>query len=138
MAKRLVAEGRFGGAGPGRLGGIAKGARKKRMQEELAEEARRKADVIKDRLNEMLDNNNPRIQLEAIKQYSAAEEWATKNQREEEKELLRLSGDDLNTLLLETLAEALGGDIIVGDAEEITGELVELVAGQGESNGDQA
>lgn len=128
-AKRLIAEGRLGGAANGRLGGRP---RKPRMQEFLAEEARKNAGEINRALEAMLRSGDNRLKLEAIRQYAAAEDWTEKHQREEERDLLNLRGEELDHALKAALAEVLGVDISLLDAIDVPdADVVEDAVGVG-------
>lgn len=102
--------------------------RAKKAQEILAERFQEEADKIWQRLEAMLDQpKDKRLQLEAIRELAKFEEWSTKNAREDEKELRKLSGAQLDTRLLEMMGEALGIDFSAfkGDFEPIIeGQLV--------------
>ena len=90
-ALRLVAEGKFGGAAIGRLGGYRTHQeyhRKKLMQEAVAENGRKNTQGIIKALEGMLNSGDKRIQLEAIREYRAVEDWTQKNLREEERRAL--------------------------------------------------
>jgi hypothetical protein len=137
IALRLVADGKFGGAVAGRLGGYRTHQayhRKVLMQEAVAENARKNTQGIIKALEGMLNSGDKRIQLEAIREYRAVEDWTQKNLREEERELRNLKGDELDDALKDALASVLGVDLallesIDGEAEEIDeqGELVSSV-----------
>lgn len=104
------------------------------MQEALAENAQKNTQGIIKALEGMLNSPDKRIQLEAIREYRAVEDWTQKNLREEERELRKLKGAELDDALKGALADVLGIDLsllesIDGEAEEIDeqGELVSSV-----------
>lgn len=127
-AKDMIAAGKFGAAN-----GFHR-RKTKRFQEIAAEHAREKADVIVDRLDAMLNSQDKRIQLEAIREYRAMEDWSVKNSREDEKELRKLTNDQLDERLLEMMGEAMGVDFTLSD-DDI--QDVEVVAGELESGDDE-
>jgi hypothetical protein len=113
IALRMMQEGRMGGqhgrSGPPRI---------KKAYELLAERAAKRADDMDKRLAAMLNHKDARIRLEAIREYLKAEDMAAKHRREDERDLMNLSGVELDSLVLETLAAVMGGEMVL-DAEVV-------------------
>lgn len=116
-AKRMIAEGRFGGK-PGQGGR----PRVKSATEVIAERAAANGDKLAKRLMDIaLTSPDPRRTIEAIDRLTTAEQTVEKNKREDERELMKMEGDELNELLMERLQELTGQEFdIEGSAEEIT------------------
>lgn len=116
-AKNAIQEGRFGGK-PGQGGR----PRIKSATEVVAEKAAEKGAQMARRLAEIaLHHPDPRRAIEAMDRLMGAEQTVQKNMREDEKELLKMEGDELNKILLERIAELTGQDYDAeGSAEEIT------------------
>lgn len=133
-AKRAIAEGRFGGK-PGQGGR----PRIKSATEVVAEEAAAKGREMAKRLSDIaLHNPDPRRAIEAMDRLMGAEQTIEKNKREDERELMKMEGDELNELLLERIAE-LTGQTIDTTAIEITDEEADqYLLEVGEMDGDEA
>lgn len=116
-AKRLIAEGKFGGRQPG-----AGRPRIKTVSEVIAEEAQKDGKKIYRELQQMVLNNKSHgIKLGAIDRILKAEQDVLKNMRDDERDIASLGGKDLQNALFEELV-ALGADIDLSDEdiEEIT------------------
>ena len=116
QAKRLVAEGKFGGKQPG-----AGRPRIKTVSEVISEEAQKDGNKIYRELKQMMfDNRSPGIKLAAIDRVLKAEQDVLKNMRDDEREIAKLGGRQLQEALLEELLNA-GADIELdeSDIEEI-------------------
>lgn len=118
--QRLMAEGRVGGQnGFGRK-------RIKKIQEFIAENYQQQPDLIIARLDGMLNQQkDKRLQLEAIREIFKAEEWATKNIREEERFYREMNEDELQSHLLEMMGEALGLDLTGITLSDLEADVVE-------------
>lgn len=124
-AKRMIAEGRFGGK-PGQGGR----PRIKTATEVVAEKAAEKGEQLaKQLINIALNNPDPRRQIEAMDRLLGAEQTVEKNKREDERELSKMEGDELNKLLIERIAE-LTGETIAFDAESTADEISDEEAEQ--------
>lgn len=122
-AKRMIAEGRFGGK-PGQGGR----PRIKSATEVIAEKAAEKGDQLAKRLMDIaLNNPDPRRAIEAMDRLMNAEQTVEKNKREDEKELQKMEGDELNELLMERIAELTGQHY---DAEATSEEISDEEADQ--------
>lgn len=86
--------------------------RSKKFQEIVAEMAQERAEEIWRELESMIfdQTKDKRLKLEAIRDLARYEEFAVKNSREDEKELRKLSGAQLDVRLLEMVGEAMGID----------------------------
>jgi len=98
LAKKMHDEGRFGGRQPG-----AGRPRKKTIAETVVEKA--EPEVIARELNAMVKHKAPSVKLGAIDRIKAFEDSYQKNMRDDEKEILKLSGKALDQAFAETLAE---------------------------------
>lgn len=122
-AKVRIAEGRFGGK-PGQGGR----PRVKSATEVIAERAAANGDKIAKRLVDIaVGNPDPRRAIEAMDRLTAAEQTVAKNQREDERELLNMEGDELNELMMERLKELTGESF---DAEASSEEVSDEDADQ--------
>lgn len=132
-AKNAIAEGRFGGK-PGQGGR----PRIKSATEVIAEEAARSGAAIARRLKDIaLNHPDPRRAIEAMDRLTGAEQTIEKNRREDERELLKMEGDELNELLFERIAE-LTGQTIDATAIEVTDEEADqFLLEMGELDGKQ-
>lgn len=112
QAKRMYAEGRFGG----RQVGAGRPRKNKSVAEVVTENA--DAATISRELNSMVKNKSPAIQLGAIDRINKFEQDLEKNMRDDEKELRKLSGSSLDVALKEVLAEhGVGYDYDLPDSE---------------------
>lgn len=101
-AKRMVAEGRIGGARPG----AGRPRKNKSVAEVVTEKAQEKANTIARELISMATtHNSPSVKLGAIDRINKFEQDLEKNMRDDEKELRKLSGKSLDQALAEVLAE---------------------------------
>lgn len=121
-AKQAIAEGRFGGR-PGQGGR----PRIKTATEVIAEKTAEKGDQIAKRLIDIaLNHPDPRRTIEAIDRLTGAEQVVEKNKREDERELMKMEGDELTKVLIERIAELTGTEYdYEGTAEEISEEDVD-------------
>jgi hypothetical protein len=111
-AKQAIREGRFGGK-PGQGGR----PRNKTVTEVVADEANKNGSLIaRELLSIVRSNPDPRRKIEAIDRLVSAQQTVSKDQREDERELLKMEGDELTQILLERLSELTEGAI---DAESI-------------------
>jgi hypothetical protein len=119
----------------------------KKVQEIVAEHAREQAALINERLDGMLNQTrDKRIQLEAIDRMFRAEEWSTKNSREEERHYKDMGDGELDAHLLDVLADALGMDLgeivdatVVEDADPeamMLAAMADIEAEEGDADGD--
>ena len=100
--------------------------RAKKAQEIVAEHYQEQAEVIIQKLDGMLSQNRSKeLQLAAIDRIFRAEEWATKNARDEEKHFKDMGEVELEAYLVGMVGEALGLDISGMDAEITEAEVVE-------------
>lgn len=107
-AKRMVQEGRIGGARPG----AGRPRKNKSVAEVVTEKASEKADTIARELMSMVTHKSPSVKLGAIDRINKFEQDLEKNMRDDEKELRKLSGKSLDAALAEVLAEhGVGYDI---------------------------
>lgn len=100
LARKLHAEGRLGGRQPG-----AGRPRTKTVAEVVSETAQQKSDVIARKLMEMVNHKSPSISLGAIDRIHTFEQAVQKNMRDDEKEILKLSGKSLDQALADVLSE---------------------------------
>lgn len=100
VAKRLVEEGRFGGAGRGQGR-----PRKKRASEVVAEKVAAEGDAIFDRLMEITRGGKNMESVAAAKTLLETEEKERKLQIEEEQAYEDMRGNDLSELLWTKLQE---------------------------------
>lgn len=100
MARKLHEEGRLGGRQPG-----AGRPRTKTVAEVVSETAQQKSDVIARKLMEMVNHKSPSISLGAIDRIHTFEQAVQKNMRDDEKEILKLSGKSLDQALADVLSE---------------------------------
>ena len=100
-AKQMVAEGRIGGARPG----AGRPKKNKTVAEVVSETAQQKSDMIARKLMEMVNHKSPSVSLGAIDRIHTMEQAVQKNMRDDEKELLKLSGKSLDQKLQEVLEE---------------------------------
>lgn len=118
-AKERVAAGVMGGAKFGKLGGRPK---KKRSSELVAEKAAQEAEVIWNRLSELINSENEKVSLDAIKHVQSIEETERKIEVEEEVRYEQLKHNELRELVIGNLLALIGdgridlGDIIEGEA----------------------
>jgi hypothetical protein len=115
-AKKAHEDGRFGGRQPG-----SGRPRNKTVAEYVAEEAAKKGDVVWRELLSMLQHKSPSVKLGAIDRINKMESDVQKNMRDDEKEIAKLGGKELQDMLLRELT-GLGADIDLSDSdvEEIT------------------
>lgn len=122
-AKAAIAAGTFGAAN-----GFHR-RKTKRFQEIAAEHAQERADQLVRKLDDIIHHSkSPEAVLRAIEMYAKFEDWAVKNSREDEKEFRKLTGDQLNARLLETIGEAMGidfGAYLEAQAEVTDADVVE-------------
>jgi hypothetical protein len=129
--KQLHAEGRAG-AEYGKLGGRP---RKKRASEYAAEKAAEKGKEIWERLISIVESDNDKTALDAIKHIYALEEQERKVEVEEEVRYEQLKHADLAELVIANLFELVRtGQVDLG--EIIDGEVIEerQAIGPGESD----
>lgn len=128
-ALRLISEGRMGGPEFGKLGGAPKSKafqRKKLMQEFLAEQARENSKLVNDAILSMIRSEDKRIKVEGVKLYMAAEEFVKRHEREDEREILKLSGSSLDDALRDAFSEIAGVDLFAALEEGVVdAEVVE-------------
>lgn len=103
-AKRMVQEGRIGGARPG----AGRPRKNKSVAEVVTEKAQEKADTIARELMSMVTHKSPSVKLGAIDRINKFEQDIEKNMRDDEKELRKLSGPSLDAALKEVLEEHTG------------------------------
>ena len=107
----------------GRANGFGR-KRAKKAQEIVAEHYQQQAEVIIEKLDGMLSQNRSKdLQLSAIDRIFKAEEWATKNARDEEKHFKDMGESELEAYLIGIIGEALGLDL--GDVQVVEGTYVE-------------
>jgi hypothetical protein len=99
-AKKAREEGRFGGRQPG-----AGRPRTKTVSEVVSERAQENGERIARRLLNMVDHKNPTVSLGAIDRIHTMEQAVQKNMREDERELMKLSGKSLDQVFAQTLSE---------------------------------
>jgi hypothetical protein len=129
--RRLHAEGK---AGPqfGKLGGRPK---KTRISELLVEEYQKEARKLKVKLDELLEDESPKIRLDTIKHIVDLEEKERKVQVDEEVRYDQLKHAELVQLVLGNLAELVGsGSIDLGDIIDVEAVEVRGTLGTGEGN----
>jgi hypothetical protein len=121
-AKKAIQEGRFGGKK-----GQGGRPRIKTATEIVAEEAQKSGAQIARRLKDIaLNNPDPRRAIEAMDRLLGSEQTVEKNKREDERELMKMEGDELNTVLLERLAELTDQPFDVeSTAEEVPDDEIE-------------
>jgi hypothetical protein len=106
-AKRMVAEGRIGGARPG----AGRPRKNKPVAEIVTEKASEKGERIASKLLDLaLNHKAPSVNLGAIDRLNKYEQDYEKNLRDDEKELRKLSSPDLEKVLKEELSNHLGYD----------------------------
>jgi hypothetical protein len=100
--------------------------RAKKAQEIVAEHYQEQAEVIIAKLDGMLSQNRSReLQLAAIDRIFRAEEWATKNARDEERHFKDMGESELEQYLIGMVGEALGLDLSLGEGDVVDGTVVE-------------
>lgn len=104
-AKKAHEEGRFGGKQPG-----AGRPKNKTVAEVIAEKAQNDGDMIYRELKAMVLNKSASVKLGAIDRILAAEQTVQKNMRDDEKEILKLSGKQLDSAINDAL-ELLGANL---------------------------
>ena len=100
LAKKLYQEGRLGGKQPG-----AGRPRKQSVSEVVSEAASKNADLIARELISMVKHPAPSIKLGAIDRIEKLDQNYQKNMRDDEKEILKLSGKSLDDEVSRVLAE---------------------------------
>lgn len=101
-AKRMVQEGRIGGARPG----AGRPRKNKPVAEVVTEKAAEKGERIASKLMDLaLNHKSPSVNLGAIDRLNKYEQDYEKNLRDDEKEIRKLSGKALDQALAEVLEE---------------------------------
>lgn len=122
-AKKAHEDGRFGGRQPG-----AGRPKIKTVAQVISEEAQKDGTAIYRELKLMaLQHKSPAIKLGAIDRILNAEQTVQKNMRDDEKELLKLTGKSLDEKLIEVMEEHnLQGDIDIPEADVVEDESIQL------------
>jgi hypothetical protein len=106
-AAKMVAEGRIGGARPG----AGRPRKNKPVAEVVTEKASEKGEKIASKLLDLaLNHKAPSVNLGAIDRLNKYEQDYEKNLRDDEKELRKLSGPELEKVFREEVLEKLGYD----------------------------
>lgn len=101
-AKKMVQEGRIGGARPG----AGRPRKNKPVAEIVTEKASEKGERIASKLLDLaLNHKAPSVNLGAIDRLNKYEQDYEKNMRDDEKEIRKLSGKSLDDALKDVLAE---------------------------------
>lgn len=125
LARKLYEEGRLGGRQPG-----AGRPKTKTVSEVVSEKAQDKGEQIARKLLDIaLTNKAPSLNLSAIDRLIAYEQNYQKNMRDDEKEILKLSGKSLD----DELARVLSEHGISYDYELSPDDVEEIEVGNGDS-----
>jgi hypothetical protein len=137
-AKKLVAEGRLGGAQFGRLGGRP---RKRRATEIAAEKIAAEGEELYRKLKAKIDSDSEKVSLEAIKFAYSLEEQERKAQEAEEIRYEQLARDELIAVVFKNL-EALATSGVIDLGEIVDAEVIEdrtaIGVGEGVGTPDEA
>jgi hypothetical protein len=126
QAKRLVAQGKFGGKQPG-----SGRPRKKRASELVAERVSQHATEIWNELWDLRNDKSSAIRLKALVEMLDIEERERGVQVEEQKQLENKSRDELLTYVLEMRSSLQGQGALPFDVEGEAAEIIEEL-GSGE------